>query len=221
MNPASRQRPPLNPLPRLVDRRVQPPALTAVSLTRGLPPTRLTQAEQTWNPARAALAATLRAAGFGMESGHWDWRNKLGFVPPGWHCLVAVEAEGEVQGLMAVETALRPSHLDPSRWVVYVDFLEVAPWNRREPADRAAPAIQSPRFAGVGALLLSEAVRMSMGQSARGCVSLHSLPSAEEFYESRCGMTRVGPDPTYYDLVHFEYPEGAAARWLTAAGFSA
>lgn len=220
MNPVSAQ-PPLNPPPRLVDRRTDPPSLRLVALTRGIPGSRLDQIERVWNPARASLAASLQTAGFRLESGHWDWRNKLNSYPRGWHCLIAVEAEGEVQGLMAVETSLRPSCLNPSNWVVYVDFIETAPWNRREPPDRNVPAVQLPRFAGVGALLLSEAVRMSMGQTAGGRVGLHSLPSAEEFYAARCGMTRIGPDPAYHDLVYFEYPDGVAVQWLTTAGFSA
>ena len=98
---------------------------------------------------------------------------------------------------------------------MYVDYVEVAPWNR------TAPPIQAPRFGGVGTLLISAAIRMSMGQAARGCVGLHSLPSAEEFYRVRCGMTRIGPDPSYYDLVYYEYPEGVSAQWLTATGLSA
>ncbi len=62
---------------------------------------------------------------------------------------------------------------------------------------------------------------MSIGQTAGGRVGLHSLPASEEFYSSRCGMTCIGPDPTYHDLVYFEYPDGVATRWLTTAGFSA
>ena len=145
----------------------------------------------------------------------------MNFYPRGWHCLVAIEAEGEVQGLMAVETALRPSVLSRSGWVVYVDFIEAAPWNRREPADRNVSVVQTPRYSGVGTLLLAEAVRMSMGRTANGRVGLHSLPSAEEFYSIRCGMTCLGPDPAYHDLAYFEYPDGVASEWLTAVGFSA
>lgn len=221
MNPASPLRP-VNRPPQVIDRRGQSPDTDfPVVVARGLPLARVAQIERDWNPARSALVDALAATGHHLESAHWDWRNKVRHYPPGWHCFVAVEVDGETQGLMAVETALRPSAFDPARWAVYVDFIEVAPWNRREPSDRDAPAVQTPRFSGVGALLLGEAVRMSMGELANGRVGLHSLPSAEEFYSARCGMTRIGPDSAYHDLVYFEYPEGAASRWLTTMRFSA
>lgn len=220
MNPAPQQRP-VNPAPWLTDRRIRPADDTPVVVSRGLPLERISQIERDWSTARASLATTLAAAGFHLDNAHWDWRNKVRHYPPGWHCLVAVEVENEIQGLMAVETKLRPSYLNPSDWVVYVDFIEAAPWNLREPADRRVPAIQLPRFSGVGALLLAEAVRMSMGRTANGRVGLHSLSSAEDFYSVRCGMTSLGPDPSYHDLVYFEYPDSVAARWLTTVGFSA
>lgn len=122
---------------------------------------------------------------------------------------------------MALETKLRPSALDPTNWVVYVDFVEAAPWNRREPPDRNQHTIQSPRFTGVGTLLIAEAIRASMGRGANGRIGLHSLPAAEDFYASRCKMTRLGSDPNYHGLAYFEYPEGVAAPWLTDVGFSA
>jgi hypothetical protein len=60
---------------------------------------------------------------------------------------------------------------------------------------------------------------MSLGATAGGRVGLHSLPQAEDFY-SRCGMTRIGPDPSDNDLVYFEYHDGVAAARLTAMGLS-
>jgi hypothetical protein len=207
----------------LFDRRPAVNGVTPASVTRGFPPTELVAVESSWGPARAALAADVRAAGFDLENAHWDWQNKLRHYQPGWHCLVAVEADGDVQGLMAVESRLARSEIDPAEWVVYVDFLEVAPWNRREPNDRRLPAVQEPRFAGVGTLLVGEAVRMSVGQTASGRVGLHALPAAEEFYATRCRMTGLGLlDHTRYpDLAHFEYPDGVAIPWLTTVGLSA
>ena len=220
MSPSPTSRP-LNPPPWLTDRRVTPATVVPVAVTRGLTADRLAGIERSWGPARDALARVAMSTGHALENAHWDWRNKVRHYPPGWHCLVAVECEGETQGLMAVETMLRPSRLDPGRWVVYVDFLEAAPWNRREPPDRRLPAVQELRFGGVGTLLIGEAVRMSVGQAANGRIGLHALPDAEEFYAGRCGMTRLGPDPGYHHLVYFEYPEGVAVRWLTDVGLSA
>jgi hypothetical protein len=164
-----------------------------------------------WAPARAQLVQAMASAGLDLESGHWDWRNKVGSVGSNRLRLFAVEYEGEVQGLMALATQPRPSILPPEGSVVYVDYLESAPWNLRQP-------IQSPRFLGVGTILIGEAVRLSVEQGFGGRVGLHALPQAERFYSERCRMIRHGPDRTYYDLVYFEYPEGVAPQWLIDIG---
>ena len=121
---------------------------------------------------------------------------------------------------MAVENFLHMSQLTPPSWVLYLDYIEIAPWNTRVPLDRSKPAVREPRFGRVGTLLLGEAIRMSLGAVAGGRVGLHSLRQAEDFY-ARCGMTRIGPDPNYYDLVYFEYADGTAAAQLTALELSA
>lgn len=152
MNPPPGPARPINPPPFLVDPRTTPPAEVPVVVARGVSATSLVDVERTWGPARTQLGTDAAATGVPLEHGHWDWGNKVGHYRPGWHCLVAVEAEGEVQGLMAVETLLRPSRLTPGGWVVYVDYVEAAPWNL------AVPNVQRPRFAGVGTLLIGEAV---------------------------------------------------------------
>ena len=116
---------------------------------------------------------------------------------------------GEVQGVMAVDRTLRPARFGNDR-VVYVDYLEAAPWNLKGIAD-------PPRFLGVGTVLLVEAVRLSVETGHGGRVGLHSLPQSEPFY-IRCRMSRVGPDPEYYDLTYFEYTEQQAADWLASIG---
>jgi hypothetical protein len=176
--------------------------------------------ERLWAPERARLVEELRAHGETLESAHWDWRNKSRRQPH-WHCLVTIECEGQVQGIMAVENFLRPSTLTPNAWVLYVDFLEVAPWNYRVPQDRSRPPVQIPRYSRAGTLLIGEAIRMSLGAAAGGRLGLHGLPQAEDFYVRRCGMTRIGSDPMYHNLVYFEYPDGVAATRLTAMELSA
>lgn len=222
MNPAPDSPRPFNPPPRLVDTRLPAPGYVPVTLTRGFPATleSLELIERLWGTERARLAEELRAHGEMLQSSHWRWTWKAE-RPPHWHCLVTVECEGQVQGVMAVENLLRPSRIVPGAWVLYVDFLEVAPWNYRVPSNRATPAVRLPRFAGVGTVLIGEALRISVGRSASGRIGLHSLPQAEEFYVGRCGMNGCGPDPDYYDLVYFEYANGVAAEWLTTLGLSA
>jgi hypothetical protein len=56
--------------------------------------------EQDWASARQQLAGVTS-----LEHAHWDWRNKSRSVVAGHHQLVAVECEGQVQGLMAVASS--------------------------------------------------------------------------------------------------------------------
>jgi hypothetical protein len=169
------------------------------------PPVELFDAvEAAWNPVRRRLGVLDP----GAEHLHWDWRNKRSLVASGSCRLAAVEGEGQTQGLMAVSGRTRPSRLPPpGRPVLYVDYLEVAPWNLRS-------AVPGPRFAGVGRALLAAAVRLSAQVGSGGRVGLHSLPQAGEFYRAGCGMTWVGPDPGYHGLVYFEYTDEQAAEFL-------
>jgi hypothetical protein len=147
-----------------------------------------------------------------FEHSHWDWRNKLDSVEAGYHLLVAVECQNQAQGMMAL---VRTPRLSPytGESVVYVDYLESAPWNLRTTS-------ASPRFLGVGTVLIAEAIHVSLEMGLSGRVGLHSLPQAEPFYESKCRMTRFGADRHYFDLPYFEYDAGQAARWLADIGGS-
>lgn len=169
------------------------------------------EVEAAWTPARIRLAAAMASAGERLESSHWDWRDKMWSAGQARHRLVAVECEGEVQGLMAVEVQPRPAVFPPAGPVLYVDYLEAAPWNLRRP-------VQRPRFLGTGTALIGEAVRQSLERGYGGRVGLHALPQAERFYAERCRMTPHGPDNRYYDLLYFEYREDAAIQWLFDQG---
>lgn len=146
-------------------------------------------AEAAWAPHRALLRA---------EHSHWDWQYKSGFlIEPGVRCL-GVECAGQVQGMMLLRESGYTARLAPENGqpLVYVDYLETAPWNLRE---------RSRRYAGVGQLLLREAVRRSGELGYHGRLGLHSLPQVQLFYEWKCGMVGCGPDPGYYGLVYFEF----------------
>jgi hypothetical protein len=186
------------------------------SVLRDLPAAALEGASFQWQQFRIAMHVEDPARLPRPEHAHWDWRNKWDSVDAGHHQLVAVttfvndrngwRAE-EIQGLMAVERTPRPSVLNPhSGPVVYLDYVETAPWNLKM-------FTSTPRYAGVGTVLLAEAVRMSSESGFQGRVGLHSLPQAEGFY-LRAGMTKIGEDPGYYDLVYFEFLEDAATDFL-------
>lgn len=192
---------------KVADARTNPPHLIPATVTCDLPLARLADVERVWSPARDRVAAAMSEAGGHLESGHWDWRDKLWSSGSDGHRLFAIDCESDVQGLMALSNAFRRSVLSPADAVVYVDYLEVAPWNLKVPGF-------GPRFLGVGASLIAEAVRQSLAAGLEGRVGLHSLEQAERFYAERYLMTQVGTDPTYHDLVYFEFRAGEAARWL-------
>jgi hypothetical protein len=196
----------------LIDLRVPGKPLIKAKLYRDYPLIQLDEIEAQWSQAREKAATADLIKGLTpLEHAHWDWRNKADSVEAGNHMLVAVECEGEPQGVMAVLRTPRPAQLGEGQ-VVYVDYLESAPWNLKGFSE-------SPRFAGVGTCLIADAVRLSLETGLGGRVGLHSLEQAETFY-ARCAMTRVGMDPYYFDLTYFEYTGRRATDWLASIGES-
>ena len=178
----------------LVDGRMTPPGSVPAVVLLDLPVAELDHIEQSWRPARESAAAVLV-----LEHAHWDWRRKREPVEAHRLRLIAVQAGGDYQGVMAVRVTSRPARCGPpGEPVLYVEYLEAAPWNLKGLAE-------PPRYLGVGSRLIAEAVRISRDNGWKGRVGLHALPQAERFYQAVCGMTRVGPDPDYYDLTYFEY----------------
>lgn len=137
-----------------------------------------------------------------------NWAGKANLVNSGQLALVAIEAETEIQGLMAIRSQPGAAVLSPGQQVLYVDYLETAPWNLRFPGWPL-------RFIGTGVALLIEAIIISIEMGFDGRTGLHSLPQAEAFYQDKCRMSRIGPDPNYYDLVYFEHSAISARTWLS------
>lgn len=132
------------------------------------------------------------------QSLHWDWAGKTGRVQG----LLAfrgfsVVAEGITQGMSQVNlTKTARIASQASKPLVYIEYLEVAPWNRPDLG-------RSFRFSGVGSALLTAATALSYQEGFKGRVGLHSLPQADDFYR-RCGMTDLGQDAAYQNLRYFE-----------------
>lgn len=207
---------------RLIDGRTSDRAYIEAIVYRDFPAGELVIIENEWTHARSDAALTTEAKGLApLEHSHWDWRNKAESVEDGRHMLVAVTCcikadkgsflHEQVQGLMAVARLPRVSS-QTGKHVVYVDYIESAPWNLKGSATR-------PRYVGVGTALMVEAIRISHEAGLGGRIGLHSLPQAEAFY-SRCGLTRIGTDIDYYDLGYFEYSEQGATAWLASIGES-
>lgn len=112
------------------------------------------------------------------------------------------------QGLAKLDSATKFAALPPdqNKPLVYVDYLEAAPWNLKEFTDR-------PRYGLVGTRLVEYAVRYSLVQGFHGRVGLFSLPQAERFYENRCRMTRV-PQVRHGPMYWFELTRENATAFL-------
>jgi len=196
----------------LLDNRVASKPGIRASVYRDYPASDLDDIEARWAKSREMAAQRGQTAGLTLlEHGHWDWRNKAESVEAGRYMLVAVECDGDIQGLMAIPRIPRRARLCDGI-LVYVDYLEIAPWNLKG-------AVDPPRFLGVGTVLMAEAVRISVVEGFDGRVGLHSLPQAEGFY-AKCKMTRLAEDPTYFDLVYYEYGGQNGMNWLTSIGDS-
>ena len=178
-------------------------------MMRSFPSNRLEEVESAWSPVRQELARTMELEGEPLEHEHWDWTRKKERVARGDTVLSAVICEAAVQGIIGVAAKPRKAVLASGQDALYVDYVEAAPWN-------LGSGGSSPRYSGVGTLLLIEAIALSQMYQMSGRVGLHSLPQAEDFYESR-KMKRLGPDPSYYDLVYFEYDATVALELLTRA----
>ncbi|MDP9175731.1 MAG: hypothetical protein M3O30_17965 [Planctomycetota bacterium] len=150
------------------------------------------------------------------ESVHWNWAYKAAISEPsrleafGDVRLFGLQAAGQWQGLLF---GLSEGHFTRQgvlgRPLVYVDFLESAPWNWTiEPLDRVG------KYRGIGGQLMELAVRWSLSLGYAGRVGLHSLPQASGFYNGRCGMTDLGPDINYDSLCYFELTESDAEAFL-------
>ena len=164
--------------------------------------------EDYWRPATHQNEARLKAAGIDRalwpQSRHWDWREKaqhfdIGLLTPSF-CVIC---DGITQGMMIIHT-LGSSRLRRGASTVYVEYIEVAPWNRRDvPGDQ-------PRYGTVGSALLRAAIQTSIDVGYKGRIGLHSLPQSISWY-AKLGMHDLGPDPDKKNLRYFELTPEAAA----------
>lgn len=121
---------------------------------------------------------------YGAPDSHWDWNEIVKEMGGSTHRLYALVDEASVEAMMRLDLS-KPSRLKISSYdpTVYIDYLAVAPWNRKQ--------IQSPpRFNGFGTIMLGVAVSVSMAEGFHGRCGLHSLPQSEGFY-SKAGMTLI------------------------------
>ena len=190
--------------------------LVTAMLHTALRPSDVLVVERAWADFRARLIAALSEKAVPRSSWpqslHWNWEAKAPELLLLQASCAGIFCEQRWQGLMMTKTAVQTAILPPEagRPLVYVDFLETAPWN-----GRIEPLGQEPQFKAVGTLLFKEAVEQSINEGFHGRVGLHALPQAEAFYEGVCGLTRIGPDARKQHLVYYEYTRQQAQRFLS------
>jgi hypothetical protein len=166
-----------------------------------------------WQPALLGVLRGLARKGVPQaqwpQSWHWNWQEKTarvsGLLAYKGFSIVAL---GETQGLAQIDLTKCARILgEAGKPIVYIDYLEAAPWNRPELGGSA-------RLRGVGTALITAAVFLSLEEGFKGRIGLHSLPQADTFYRDRCGMTDLGPDPDCQNLRYFEFTPGQAGTFL-------
>jgi len=162
--------------------------------------------ESHWKFSLATAMQRLRTAGIERknwpqtQSSHWDWRRKVGafsglLSKPSF----SVMCQGMTQGLMIVDLLGRCElATQKAKPLIYINFLENAPWNRKELDCGQA------RITGVGQLLIRAAIELSVNEGFAGRIGLHSLPQADSFYAKVCGMTDFGAGNSKEGLKYFE-----------------
>ena len=130
------------------------------------------------------------------------WRLKESELPNAEYAFLVIRAEKRIQGVtkLIIAGSLSNSPYSHGRPLVYVDFLESAPWNVKRYMDVLN---RKQRFKDVGRELMRAAVHESFARGFDGLVGLHSLPEAEGFYEE-LGMTRLAPDLKKGTMVYYE-----------------
>ena len=142
---------------------------------------------------------------FDVQDHHWRWRTKCAIAPGTNRRVFSLLNAGEVEAAMLL--LLGKTSRDPSIFlpIVYVDFVAIAPWNRK--------AFQNPqRFRHFGTVMLGTAVEFSRTLGLDGRCGLHSLPQSEGFYR-HIGMRDFGLDAAYSSLRYFEFDATGAANF--------
>lgn len=171
----------------------------------------LVETEKEWGQMRMGAARKLKRAGKVQDIPqhfHWDWGEKSQKLKLLAYQCLGIERDGKLQGLLMVKLAGQVAKLDPDQGkdVVYVDYLESAPWN-------LATMVDAPLYGGIGPTLMQAAVELSYEEGFHGRIGLHALSQSEGFYRDDCGMQCCGSDPSYENLQYYEMTSVIAARF--------
>ena len=184
-------------------------------LLDSLAPEDLMVLEAVWTPERARIVLEIARAGLLHEvrpqSLSWNWRAKAHHLRLSHASGYAVVCDEEWQGAMLTKSGTHFSQLgeDRGKPLVYIDFLEVAPWNWTIPGIG-----QTRKYGLIGPHLVERAVRLSWDEGFGGRIGLHALPQSEPFYGGACRMTSLGADEEHENLTYFELSRDNADRML-------
>ncbi len=177
----------------------------------------LTEIEDAWSPFREIIQKLFKAKRIGRddwpESLHWDWATKGTFLESlgsQSHRVVGLRRGQNWEGAMIVLLDAPPVKLPIERGgeQVYVDYIEVAPWNW----NMEAVGIER-RFGGIGRGLMRASVELSNSLGRNGRISLHSLPQAESVYRA-FGFEFVEIDSAKENLAYYELSRARAELFL-------
>jgi hypothetical protein len=139
----------------------------------------------------------------GVQDYRWEWRTKCSIAPATNRRVFSLLNSDEVEAAMMLLLGEKSRNPSPQP-LVYVDFVAVAPWNRKP--------IQDPqRFRGLGTVMLGAAVELSRKLGHDGRCGLHSLPQSEGFYH-QIGMRDFGLDASK-SLHYFEFDASRASTF--------
>jgi hypothetical protein len=184
-------------------------------LLSGMTPSDLLVIENEWQPERSQIMQKLLALGIPREqwpqSLHWNWSRKAPLLQLLESQGFGIVCEGKWQGVAMTKSSplyVAKSCDEKGKPLVYVDFLEVAPWNW------VIPEIgQRGRFRSIGSVLLWRAIKFSEEEGFHGRLGLHSLRQSEWFYD-KAGLTPLGRDASKQNLLYFELSRVAAQAIL-------
>jgi len=88
-----------------------------------------------WRPLVLEAAKVLKKRGVAASElpahWHWNWGSKASDLQALAFSFFGIECDGQLQGLMKLDIATRSSRLigQKGKPIVYVDYIETAPWN--------------------------------------------------------------------------------------------
>lgn len=175
------------------------------------------ETQKEWRPVVLAAAKQLAQSGAPGQivprHFHWDWSSKEGELQVLAFSFFGITCNKKLQGLMKLDLTGRAGRLPAQKGkpIVYVDYLETAPWNIKVLMQALG---SSPQYSVVGTRLIEAAVQKSIEEGFKGRVALHSLSGSERFYLEVCGMTEVHRDPAKQNLLWCEFTPEQAEKFL-------